>query len=203
MFEVSIQNTSLTFISDSTQVDTKAPVNLWQIHFADEVLKVIETLEQSKDETPEHYYLLCDDVRQSWLEFISHYKWIVAAGGLVMNDKNEFLLIHRLGRWDLPKGKIESGESPREAAVREVTEECGIHPLQIVRELKATYHTYELKGQRMLKMTHWYRMQYHGDETLKPQTEEGITDIRWMDFQTASKALEDSYPAIRKVFSGS
>lgn len=202
MFEVSIQNKCLTFISDAVQVDTSAPVNLLQIRSAEALLKVIETLEQSKDQTPERYYLLCADVRQSWFDFIAHYKWIEAAGGLVMNDKHEFLLIHRLGRWDLPKGKIESGESPREAAMREVTEECGIQPLHIVRELTATHHTYELKGQRMLKVTHWYRMEYHGNETLKPQTEEGISDIRWMDFQTASKALEDSYPAIRKVFNG-
>jgi hypothetical protein len=43
-------------------------------------------------------------------------------------------------------------------------------------------------------------MEYAGKEKLVPQTEEGISEIRWMDFASATKALENSYPAIRKVF---
>ncbi len=52
------------------------------------------------------------------------FKNIEAAGGLVFNAKNEFLLIKRLGKADLPKGKIEKGEDPKTAALREVEEEC-------------------------------------------------------------------------------
>src|SRR5690606_23008426 len=51
---------------------------------------------------------------------------IKAAGGLVENSKSEYLFIKRLGKWDLPKGKVEEGEKMKEAAVREVEEECGI-----------------------------------------------------------------------------
>ncbi len=200
MYEVSIQGKCLLFISDLMQVDLAKPVNLVQIRSKDDLLQFLDSLAHTKGLTQDRFYLVCEDERQSWLDFVALYHWIEAAGGLVSNVQHQFLLIHRLGFWDLPKGKIEAGEQPREAAIREVTEECGIHDLKIVGELPSTYHTYTQHGKHMLKMTHWYRMEYAGKEKLVPQTEEGISDIRWMDFASATKALENSYPAIRKVF---
>jgi len=51
-----------------------------------------------------------DDVEYMWRDFCSHYQLIEAAGGVVLNSKREVLWILRNGIWDLPKGKVESGE---------------------------------------------------------------------------------------------
>ena len=53
------------------------------------------------------------------------FKIIRAAGGLVMKD-DQYLMIHRLGVWDLPKGKLEKEETSKFGALREVEEECGV-----------------------------------------------------------------------------
>ena len=45
---------------------------------------------------------------------------IKAGGGVVNNNKNQILFIYRLKRWDLPKGKLDKGETIRECAEREV-----------------------------------------------------------------------------------
>lgn len=115
-------------------------------------------------------------------EFSSLYKQIEAAGGIVRNQKKEILFIFRLGKWDLPKGKIEKGESIREAAIREIEEETGLHDLEISSKAATTYHTYtERNGTKVLKITHWFHMISHGSEAPTPQIEEGITEATWKD----------------------
>ena len=52
--------------------------------------------------------------------------FVLAAGGLVKNSNDEILYIRRLGYLDLPKGKVEADETTEQAAIREVSEECGI-----------------------------------------------------------------------------
>jgi 8-oxo-dGTP pyrophosphatase MutT (NUDIX family) len=54
------------------------------------------------------------------------------AGGIVINKGNQVLLIFRKGKWDLPKGKSENGESLKKTAKREVVEETGIDPSSIL-----------------------------------------------------------------------
>jgi 8-oxo-dGTP pyrophosphatase MutT (NUDIX family) len=51
---------------------------------------------------------------------------IKAGGGIVVNEQNEVLLIYRRGKWDLPKGKLDDGETIEECALREVKEETGL-----------------------------------------------------------------------------
>ena len=127
-------------------------------------------------------------------------KKIEAAGGAVQLRKNhKLLLIFRNGKWDLPKGKLERGESPEEAAIREVKEECGIRSLIITRPLCETYHSYELKGKPVLKKTYWFEMTCQEDEVPVPQTMEGITEARWMDEKEVKKAMENTYPNILEV----
>jgi 8-oxo-dGTP pyrophosphatase MutT (NUDIX family) len=143
----------------------------------------------------------CVYVREEgWKEFLKEYKLIEAAGGLVKNRRGRILLIFRLGFWDLPKGKVEKNEKITDAAVREVQEECGIKELTIVNELPVTYHTYLLKNQQVIKKTHWFEMNYTGFSLkLIPQTEENITDARWMDRKDLVKVMEDTYPLIKGV----
>ncbi|WP_313307700.1 NUDIX hydrolase [Epilithonimonas hominis] len=121
-----------------------------------------------------------NNVEELWADFRNYFKNIEAAGGVVINPENKILFIHRLGKWDLPKGKIEKGESREVAAVREVEEECGISNLQLKDFLNATYHIYtERDGKKILKTTYWFEMFYAGNETPKPQIEEGINEVGW------------------------
>src|SRR5437868_11884755 len=84
-------------------------------------------------------FYLSESPDASWKIFLSYYTLVEAAGGLVQNNREEFLLIKRLGKWDLPKGKLDYDESPEEAAIREVEEECGIDQLSILRKLPLTF----------------------------------------------------------------
>lgn len=124
---------------------------------------------------------------------------VEAAGGLVKNDRGEYLFIFRKGKWDLPKGKIEKGEGIKTAAIREVEEECGIGGLEIVGEMETTYHTYFIKEKPVLKPTYWFRMSSNDKSVLKPQLEEGITEVRWLLPKDFGMVRENSYDSIRDV----
>ena len=67
---------------------------------------------------------------------------IIAAGGIVMNPKQEILWIFRRGFWDLPKGKLDPGETIPQCALREVEEETGINDIQLNELITITYHEY-------------------------------------------------------------
>lgn len=120
------------------------------------------------------------DLQQLWADFCSLFNSIEAAGGIVINTQGNYLFIQRLGYWDLPKGKIDPGETIEQAAVREVEEECGIDGIVITATAGQTYHTYEHKGWDVLKVTHWFTMHSSFTGTLVPQTEEGISEVRWL-----------------------
>ena len=50
-----------------------------------------------------------NNIEELWADFRNYFKNIEAAGGVVINPENKIIFIHRLGKWDLPKGKIEKG----------------------------------------------------------------------------------------------
>lgn len=130
----------------------------------------------------------------------SEFNQINAGGGLVRNSAGEYLLIFRNGKWDLPKGKQEAGEDIKVTAVREVEEECGIDSLELGNLLCVTHHTYRMNGEFMLKHTFWYNMEYKGDATLKPQTEENIEMCKWVKGEDIAELVKDTYPSIKRVF---
>jgi 8-oxo-dGTP pyrophosphatase MutT (NUDIX family) len=138
---------------------------------------------------------------ESWQEFKASFLLIQAAGGRVVNTKGEMLWIKRLGKWDLPKGKIEKGETVELAAVREVEEECGISHLQIKATLPSTYHMYKLEGQTILKETFWFEMETSDQADLIPQEEEAIEAAVWVDQNDLSEKLANTYPSISSLFS--
>src|SRR5664279_3017377 len=86
--------------------------------------------------------ILHEDFQKLKKDFFKHFKLVKAAGGLVKNKEGEVLLILRRGKWDLPKGKLDDGETLPECALREVTEETGLTKIDIVDEISTTYHTY-------------------------------------------------------------
>lgn len=131
--------------------------------------------------------------------FFSEFKFIEAAGGIVINENKEALFIKRNGVWDLPKGKIEKKESPEEAAVREIEEECGIKNPMIKKHLINTYHTYNLYGNYWLKKTYWYLLSYDGDDILIPQKEEGISNVKWLKNSDFDIIKQNTYGSIIDV----
>jgi 8-oxo-dGTP pyrophosphatase MutT (NUDIX family) len=138
------------------------------------------------------------DLEILWADFRAHFKEIDAAGGLVHNENNEYLLIFRKGKWDLPKGKIDEGETPEQAALREVEEECGVRDLMIGKELAPSYHTYEQEGLRILKKTYWYDMT-SAQQEFTPQAEEDIEKVEWQNLGADVVEKLDTYPNIRLI----
>jgi 8-oxo-dGTP pyrophosphatase MutT (NUDIX family) len=121
---------------------------------------------------------------------------IEAAGGMVLNTQGDVLMIFRRGFWDLPKGKIEPGESIEKCALREVQEETGLKRLEIIEKLQVTYHTYQIGNRTILKPSHWFRMIHLENEKTIPQTEEDITEIKWMNQKEVTAILDKSYSSI-------
>lgn len=128
-----------------------------------------------------------------------NFYYIEAAGGLIRRDK-EYLCIHRFGRWDLPKGKLEKNEARERAAVRECEEECAVQGLQILRELRPTFHIYAYKDGYALKQTFWYLMSTDYRGALQPQLEENIDEVRWFhEEEMRDVVLKDTYFTISDV----
>ena len=197
MYKIFI-NEKVILLSDSTSFITSEKV-IKRLKFEsdktiEEALSILNTQSEITG------VLICHNNLTALLEeFKANFKIIEAAGGLVKNNKGEVLFIFRFGKWDLPKGKIEKGESIKNAAIREVEEECGIRGLEIVKPLLSTYHIYELKGDKILKRTYWLEMICTGSNELNPQTEEGITEAKWLDKKGIDNALKNTYQSIKEV----
>ncbi len=142
-----------------------------------------------------------ENIEEIWEDFTHMFKVIEAAGGVVKNKEGKLLFIRRLGRWDLPKGKIEKGESLEQAAIREVQEETGLHELVLEEFLNNTFHLYtERNGDKILKTTYWFRMTYVGTENPIPQTEEGISEVAWKDAENVkSEVLPQTFQNIKLI----
>jgi ADP-ribose pyrophosphatase YjhB (NUDIX family) len=123
---------------------------------------------------------------------------VKAAGGLV-RKKDRVLMIYRMKKWDLPKGKKETGEKSKETAVREVEEECNVE-VKIGKKICTTWHTYTMNKNNMIKRTKWYEMDLINDSRSRPSIEEDIEELRWMTQKEVYHALENSYRSIRFVF---
>ena len=127
------------------------------------------------------------------------FKVILAGGGLVYNEHDEILLIFRKGFWDLPKGKLDDGETLSACALREVREETGIANILLHEKIITTYHTYQEKGKYILKESHWFKMSVQGKPILTPQTEEEIEIAKWVSKDNIKNYIHPMYPAIRDV----
>lgn len=144
-------------------------------------------------------YLVSADVEKMYRDFCFCFTEINAGGGLVSNSRGEFLFIYRDEIWDLPKGKQEPGEDIKATALREVGEECGIVNLSLGQLICITHHTYHRDGLFMLKHTHWFHMKENATEALHPQTEEHISNARWVSHDGVAEYLKDTYPSIKEV----
>ena len=142
---------------------------------------------------------LYQDVEQLYAAIKKRFTLVIAAGGLVTNERGDLLFIFRKGKWDLPKGKSEGKESPEACAVRETEEETGLRQVALDCYLTTTYHTYAENGKKILKETHWYRLHVAGDQQPLPQTEEQITAVEWAVPTGLERYRSNTYPSILDV----
>lgn len=148
----------------------------------------------------ERIYLPSDDIEATYKGICAEFKEVNAAGGLVHNRRNDWLLIRRDGLWDLPKGHQEAGEEISVTALREVEEETGIHELSLHELICVTDHCYKRNGIWHLKHTWWYQMSYNMPVDLTPQKEEDITKAAWVAKSSLPAFLTNTYPSIKEVF---
>lgn len=169
-----------------------------------DLIHIIDTINSSKQWRA--CYLLSRNPKSLLLKFKSFYKVIEAAGGVVLNPNQEILLIFRRGKWDLPKGKIDAGETKRKAAIREVKEETGVKKLRVIQSLKlyhgkqaCTYHSYIENEQACLKASYWFLMRTTDNYPLVPQAEEDIVQAIWVSRDRLQEYMENTYESIRDV----
>jgi 8-oxo-dGTP pyrophosphatase MutT (NUDIX family) len=153
----------------------------------------------TNDKKAEKLFITTKNVEILFKDFRSLFHFIDAAGGLVENHHHEILFIFRLHKWDLPKGKVEADESIEQAALREVEEECGISGLNITEKLPSTFHIYTQDGIRILKETHWFRMQCSKCDHPVPQTIEDISAVRWIKKDELDEVFKNTYASIAEL----
>ena len=113
---------------------------------------------------------------------------VIAAGGVVYRTANrhivEYAIVHRpaYDDWSLPKGKLQSGETEEEAAVREVEEETGMR-CRIVRALGTTSYI-DRKGRPKI-VYYWLMRAVTGKFVVNGE----IDDIRWLELEPAIELL--------------
>lgn len=140
-----------------------------------------------------------NDLEQLKKAFFKNFTLIEASGGIVQNTNKEILFIFRLGKWDLPKGKMEKREEPGTCAQREVTEETGIDGLTIKKKAGDSWHTYDEFGKHFLKHTHWFHMTCNTSKQPQPQEAEQITIAKWIKTKDISEPMKDTYPSIKDI----
>ena len=131
---------------------------------------------------------------------------VEAGGGYVLRpldaeggadeDDLAVLLIHRKGRWDIPKGKRDAEDATVEAcAAREVREEVGIDDLTVLHPVGATHHGYPHGDAYVVKTTHWFLMQTPA-RSFTPARREGIRRVAWARWTTARRHV--GYDTLRR-----
>ena len=193
MYKVFVNESPLILTNKLVQTQDSAcfPLN------EEAIQKAIATLSKKKLSEAYIYHPNHEEILNKFTKTIPR---VVAAGGVVTNPQGKVLFIYRNDKWDLPKGKMDKGESIEDAAIREVEEETGVKGLAIENFLKTTYHIFKRNGKYKLKEVHWFAMKTKYTGPLQGQLEEGIVKVKWKGPEKIKKALENSYTNIKVLF---
>ena len=164
-----------------------------------ELKKAVDDLEDSSAKTA---VVVTNNVDAILETLKSIFVFIQAGGGLVRNENDEWLFIYRRGKWDLPKGKLDDGETIEQCAVREVNEETGLQNIILKELLMHTWHVYHGFGQHVLKQTSWFKMNCPAGQRLTPQAAEDITELAWLEKEDWGKILGNTFPSVRDLLMG-
>lgn len=200
MATIYIQNKPL-YLAGKIGPDIEDYLHRRETIFIDELTPAAVKTMLHEMEQPEFYQgvFLHPDPDELLAAFKDQLNVIVAAGGLVHTPQDDLLLIRRLGRWDLPKGKLDEGESLEACALREIREETGAEGLSMEKPLLVTYHTYHQKGKNNLKESHWYLIKAAEKTPLTPQTEEDVTDCVWVPIADVQPYIDGAFASIADV----
>ena len=189
------------FLCDKIDETTEPYVHHDDAVFIDELdIHTVKTMIHEMQEPEVHAGVFLNaDLEALKKEFWKKFKIVKAAGGLVVNEENKILMIFRRGKWDLPKGKLDKGETLEQCAVREVEEETGLTNITLQSPLIITYHTYHEGSKFVLKESYWYNMKVSGIQNLTPQTEEDISAIKWATFTEAEELFPECFPSVVDV----
>jgi len=187
----------LVTVSESSQIEEGYSGSNQAIDYSEVLLIVSDIVRDIAIGSSENF--LVNDLVGFVKNLESQFRVVEAAGGFVLNEHGSLLVMKRRGVWDLPKGKIENGESVVQAAKREVEEECGVSNLIIKSEPYTTIHIYQEKGKSIIKKSHWFKMETDFKGDLIPQIEEEIQKVKWMKLPLESKILRNSFGSIRDV----
>jgi 8-oxo-dGTP pyrophosphatase MutT (NUDIX family) len=198
MYKVFV-NESLLIFSDSQSQRNSSGMLMAK---PEETERIVRNLLSGVFSSTDYLIPFSDSETENYLN--EHFEIVTAAGGIILNKEGKVLWIFRRGKWDLPKGKADEGESAEETAIREVKEECGIQEVCVKKFLGNAYHIYPItKGKKaVFKTTHWFLMETD-DLDFIPQTEEDITEIKFFGvdektplentFRSLKTFLEDHY----------
>lgn len=184
---------------DIKDMGLKGQISYKELSDVDNLKDYVQNLQSGK---LDHIVLTTSSVEDTFNALKLLFQPVIAAGGVVKNEAGEILLIFRRGYWDLPKGKLDEGESIAECAVREVEEETGIGDIQLGELMGETYHTYREKGNDLFKTTYWYDMSVKGNPRLTPQAEEQIEQVRWAPVNRLEEYTQHTYASIKAVLDG-
>lgn len=200
-YKIYVNDSLLTLADDNADIGalTEYSDSLW-LHYRGKtklLLNIVDNLEKSK--TKRQIILTSPDLKTMFEDAIQLFRWTEAGGGVVRHPSGEILAIFRRKRWDLPKGKLDPGETFKKAAVREVLEETGLQSVTAGKLVTTSMHAFRTRSNtRALKVTKWYAMETEHRE-VECQVEEDIEQAEWIDPQRFIGGVYDVYESIKDV----
>jgi|TARA_B100001758_G_C18388040_1_gene601279 8-oxo-dGTP pyrophosphatase MutT (NUDIX family) len=200
IYKVFFKNISFE-IKPFSKIDSKLPCIIFFDSFNEFISSVYNVL-INNESCQKRLVLKSHNVQNDWMSLTNNlrkFECIVAAGGIVENNSKEWLFIFRNAVWDLPKGKVEKNEKLEVAAEREISEECGLSEMRLDSFISTTHHMYYENGIIKLKETHWFLFYSSQSKNLKPQLEEGITNLKWVSSNDLKDVLSNSFFSIQEL----
>ncbi len=188
------------YITDELSAELKRKSTQNNVLFiSDEDLIKVDTILNALKTDKKEVIIQVDNIDHAKAVLFTHFTNIEAAGGIVQNEEKELLFIFRRGKWDLPKGKIENDETPEICAAREIEEETGVKNLILKHKIGETYHIYEENKAMVLKTSHWFYFLSNEQQDIKAQTEEDITDVKWIHTRNINEPMANTYQNIKDI----
>lgn len=200
MYKVYIKNKPLyisnTITNELQEISHKPDTIITRDLTTESILALINKMQSAGTKAG---LLLHNNEKEAFNEFQKQFLVFKAGGGLVFTNSRQLLLIFRRGIWDLPKGKIDEGESIEACAIREVKEETGLNDVQLQQPIITTFHTYYENGKQCLKESHWFLMLADESQTLSPQTEEDIEKCEWVNLENITRFFQNAHASVIDV----